>query len=154
MNKYYKLLFWIVFYLFVSFGIGQLTQGSIQGWYQALEKPSFNPPNYIFPIVWTLLYIMTATAGWNLWQVDASKNLKVIFVLYTLMNWMWTPIFFGFHQLTMGFYWIVALTFVNLVFIFMAWTSVRLSSVLVIPLFLWTSFASVLSYYIWAMNSV
>jgi tryptophan-rich sensory protein len=153
MNSYIKLAFWIIGYLAVSFTIGQMTQGGMQDWYQNLEKPSFNPPNYIFPIVWTILYIMTATAGWNLWRVNADKSLKIIFVVYTLMNWAWTPIFFGAHQIMLGFIWIIALSLVNLAFIIKAWQPARLSAILVIPLLAWTSFASLLSYQIWALNS-
>jgi len=152
MHKYIKLGIWIIAFLVISFGIGQLTQGGMQDWYQNLEKPSFNPPNYIFPIVWSILYVMIAIAGWNLWQVGASKSLKVIFGAYMLMNWAWTPIFFGAHQVTLGLIWIVALSVLNLVFIIKAWAAVRLSAILMAPLLAWTSFASILSYFIWALN--
>lgn len=152
MNKYGQLALWIIGFLVISFGIGQMTQGGMQGWYQALEKPSFNPPNYIFPIMWSILYVMIAIAGWNLWRLGASTSLKIIFAVYMVMNWLWTPIFFGLHNITFGLIWIVALTFVNLVFIIKSWKAVRLSSVLMMPLFIWTSFASVLSYFIWALN--
>lgn len=152
MHPYLKLFLWIIIYLAVSFGIGQVTQGGMQGWYQALEKPSFNPPNYIFPIVWSILYVMIATAGWHLWQVGADESLKIIFIFYSLMNWAWTPIFFGLHQITVGLVWIIALSFLNLVFVLRAWKPVRLSSVLMMPLFVWTSFAIILNYFIWALN--
>ncbi len=152
MNKYVQLVVWIIAFLVISFGIGQVTQGGMQGWYQALEKPSFNPPNYIFPIVWSILYVMIAIAGWNLWRVPASKSLKMIFALYMMMNWAWTPIFFGLHYITLGLIWIIALSLVNLVFIVKSLKVVRLSSVLMMPLMAWTSFASVLSYFIWALN--
>lgn len=152
MNKYIKLGLWIVAFLVISFGIGQLTQGGIQDWYQNLNKPYFNPPNYIFPIVWSILYVMIAIAGWNLWRVGADKSLKVIFGAYMLMNWAWTPIFFGLHQITLGLIWIVALSALNLLFIIKAWGTVRLSAILMMPLLAWTSFASVLSYFIWALN--
>jgi tryptophan-rich sensory protein len=152
MTQYLKLAIWIIVFLAISFGIGQVTQGGMQDWYQNLEKPSFNPPNYIFPIVWSILYVMIAVAGWNMWRVGASKPLKIIFSVYMLMNWLWTPIFFGLHQITMGLVWIVALSLVNLIFIIKAWRSVRLSALLMIPLLAWTSFASLLSYFIWALN--
>lgn len=153
MPKSLKLAVWIIAFLVISFGLGQLTQGSIDTWYQNLQKPSFNPPNWIFPIVWTILYIMTATAGWNLWQVSASKKIKVIFIIYILMNWTWTPIFFGLHQIGLAFFWITALSVLNLLFIIIAWKPARLSAILVIPLLAWTSFATVLNYSIWALNS-
>ena len=153
MRKYLTLSIWIIVYLVVSFGIGQMTQGSIQGWYQTLEKPSFNPPNYIFPIVWTILYVMVASAGWNLWRVGAGIKLKALFIVYTLMNWAWTPIFFGLHEIGLALIWIILLSLLNLAFIIMAWKEVRLSAFLVIPLLAWTSFASFLNYTIWALNS-
>lgn len=152
MNKYLKLSLWIIAFLAISFGIGQVTQGGMQDWYQALEKPAFNPPNWVFPIVWSILYVMIAIAGWNLWQSGAATSLKITFMIYMLMNWVWTPIFFGLHMIAGGLIWIIALTMVNLTFILMAWRPVRLSALLMIPLLVWTSFASVLSYYIWALN--
>ena len=102
-KPYFKLGFWIIGYLGIAFAIGQVTQGGMQGWYQNLEKPSFNPPNSVFPIVWSILYVMTATAGWNLWRVGADQDLKTIFIVYTLMNWLWTPIFFGVQLIFFGF---------------------------------------------------
>lgn len=153
MRKYLTLSLWIVGYLAVSFGIGQVTQGGMQGWYQALEKPAFNPPNLAFPIVWTILYVMTATAGWNLWRVSADTKLKAIFIGYTLMNWAWTPIFFGLHAIGLALIWIIALTLLNLAFIILAWKPAKLSALLVLPLLGWTAFASVLNYAIWTMNS-
>lgn len=152
MNTHIKLFLWIILYLGVGFGIGQITQGEIDTWYQTLNKPSFNPPNWIFPIMWSILYVMLATAGWKLWAVGAPSKLKIIFVVYTLMNWAWTPIFFGAHELAIGFYWILAINIVNLGFIIMAWRPVRLSALLTIPLVCWTCFAMILSYNIWQLN--
>ncbi len=156
MHQYLKLGIWILAFLAISFGIGQVTQGGIQGgmqgWYQNLQKPSFNPPNYIFPIVWSILYVMIAIAGWNLWRFGAAKPLKIIFAFYMIMIWLWTPIFFGVHLITGGLIWIIALSLVNLVFIIKAWNPARLSAILMLPLLLWTSFASVLNYFIWALN--
>lgn len=153
MHTYLKLALWIIGYLAVSFGIGQMTQGGMEGWYQALEKPNFNPPNIAFPVVWTILYIMTATAGWNLWRVQAQIKLKAVFIVYTLMNWAWTPIFFGMHAIGLAFIWIIALNLLNLAFIIMAWKPAKLSALLVLPLLGWTAFASVLNYAIWTLNS-
>ena len=152
MHPYLKLALWIGLYLSVAFGIGQSTQASIDSWYQTLEKPSFNPPNWIFPIMWSFLYILIATAGWKLWQVGASIKLKIIYIIYTLLNWAWTPIFFGAQLIFPAFIWIVAINAVTILFISQAYKEVRLSALLMVPPLLWTLFAALLNYYIWRMN--
>jgi tryptophan-rich sensory protein len=153
MHRYFKLTLWIIIYLAISFGIGQITQGSMDSWYRTLEKPAFNPPNFLFPIVWGFLYILIAAAGWRLWDVGASKTLKGSFILYTLMNWAWTPIFFGAHQLLLGFIWIILINAVTIFIIMRAWKPVRLTSLLMILPLCWTLFAMILNYAIWALNS-
>lgn len=152
MSKYLKLILWIFIYLAVSFGLGYLTQDNVQGWYQILNKPSFNPPNWIFPVMWTFLYVLIAAAGWNLWQRHSDPKLKVLFILYTLLNWTWTPIFFGLEQIFIGFIWITLINVITVSFITAAWSKASLSAYLMIPPLLWTLFAAVLNYYIWALN--
>lgn len=153
MHSYLKLFAWIIIYLAVGFGIGQITQGSIDGWYQDIQKPSFNPPNWIFPLMWSLLYVTIAVAGWNLWERNGTKTLKILFALYTVLNWAWTPIFFGAHEIGLAFFCIIAINAVNFLFINRAWKSQPISAFLMIPVLLWTLFAMVLNYNIWMLNS-
>lgn len=156
MNKYVSLFLWIALYLGVGFAIGSSTEGSIQGWYKTLEKPEFNPPNWIFPIMWSILYAMIATAGWNLWRKNAaSSGLKTIFIIYTICNFAWTPIFFGMEQIYAAFICIMAVNFFNALFIYKAWSNSRsfqFSMYMMIPPLLWTLFAAVLNYAIWVLN--
>lgn len=153
MHSYLKLFAWIIIYLAVGFGIGQITQGSIDSWYKDIQKPSFNPPNWIFPLMWSLLYVTIAAAGWNLWERNGTKTLKILFALYTVLNWAWTPIFFGAQQIGLALFWIIAINVVNFVFIKRAWKAQHISAYLMIPVFLWTLFAMVLNYNIWMLNS-
>jgi tryptophan-rich sensory protein len=152
MKPILKLLLWVAVFLGVSYTLGQITQGGMQDWYQNLQKPSFNPPNIIFPIVWTILYITIAAAGWRLWESKASFSLKLIYGLYVLLNWTWTPIFFGAHEIAAGFIWIAAMNIINLVFIVKSWKVHKLSCLLMVPVFCWTLFAMVLNYQIWVLN--
>lgn len=152
MPNYIKLPLWIIVYLGVGFAIGQVTQGSIDGWYQEINKPSFNPPNWIFPIMWSFLYVLIAITGWNLWREKGSKDLKIIYIFYTILNWLWTPIFFGLHQIEAGLVWIILINIVNFVFLIRAWNKSRICAILMIPVFLWTMFAMVLCYKIWELN--
>ncbi len=153
MNKYVSLLLWIVIYLGVGFVIGQSSQASIDTWYKALEKPFFNPPNRIFPIAWSILYVLIATAGWCVWQVKGSKGLKRSFILYSMLNWTWTPIFFGAQAIHEAFVWIVLINITTVYFIYKAWSETRFAMYLMIPPLLWTLFAGLLNYYIWVLNS-
>lgn len=154
MKKYILLILWIAVYVGVAFGIGQVTQGEITSWYAGLEKPSFNPPNFLFPIVWTILYIMIATAGWKIWQSNKDvTDLKILFIAYTILNWAWTPIFFGAHEILFALVWIIILNITALLLIIKSWNKTRLSAVLMIPPLLWTSFAMVLNYSIYILNT-
>lgn len=149
---YLKLALWIIGYLVVSFTIGQLTQGGIQGWYQDLQKPALNPPNWIFPIMWSVLYVMIATTGWLLWEKGAGTGLKTLFIAYTLMNWLWSPLFFGLHQTAFAFAWIMMINALNLAFIIKAWFGAPTAAKLMISPLLWTSFAAYLNLAIWLLN--
>lgn len=153
MNRYITLFLWITVYLAISFGLGQLSQGSIDSWYQGLEKPPLNPPNWIFPVMWTTLYILIATAGWKIWQSDTPLSLKYLFITYTLLNWSWTPVFFGLEQVAGALILITLLNITALIFIIKSWNVVRLSAVLMIPPLLWTLFASYLNGGIWWLNT-
>ena len=78
------------------------TAPQIAGWYATLRKPSFNPPNWVFGPVWTLLYLLMAIAVWRVMQLGPSpaRNLALaLFVLQLALNFAWTPLFFRFHLL-------------------------------------------------------
>jgi tryptophan-rich sensory protein len=153
MRKIITWLIWVGAYLAVGFAIGQVTQGSITTWYAALNKPNLNPPNYIFPIAWSILYVMIASAGWKIWQSShTSKDLKWLFIGYTILNWAWTPIFFGAHQIFLALIWIVLLNLVAIIFIVKSWTVDKIAASLMIPPLLWTCFALYLNYAIYALN--
>ena len=151
-KNYIILVLWIVAYVGLAFLIGQGTQGSIDGWYATLNKPSFNPPNWVFAPVWTVLYIMIATAGWRLWDQGASVKLKTLFMIYTALNFAWTPVFFGLHLILPAFVLIVAINIVSLWIIRKAWGAVPLSAYLFIAPTLWTLFAAALNLGIFLLN--
>jgi len=154
MKKYISLALWIIVYLAVAFGIGQLSQSAIDSWYAGLEKPALNPPNYIFPIMWTFLYILIASAGWKIWQSQKEvRELKWIFIGYTVLNWAWTPIFFGAQEILLALIWIAVINGLTLTFIILSWNKERLASILMIPPLLWTCFAMYLNYSIYVLNT-
>jgi benzodiazapine receptor len=155
MKKYVSLGLWIVSFEVVSMAIGFATQGGVDGWYQALQKPPLVPPNVIFPIMWTALYALIAAAGWNIWWMPAGADrakLQKLFIIYMAMNWLWSFIFFSAHMMLAGFLWILVMNVLTLVLIMEAWRPARLSAALLIPLLAWTSFAAYLNGGYWYLN--
>ena len=64
-------------------------------WYEALQKPSFNPPNWLFGPAWTVLYVLIAIAGWRVWLRDRAGSLMKLWWLQLVLNFLWSPVFFG-----------------------------------------------------------
>lgn len=154
-QKYGWPVLWVLVFQVVGGLIGSVTAGEIDGWYRGLEKAAYNPPDIVFPIVWPILYVMIALAGWLSWGHRQSERGPVIwwlFVLYTLLNWGWSFVFFAAHEVFLGFMWIIVLNLVALVLILMSWISHRKIAFLMITPFLWTCFAAYLNYSIWILN--
>lgn len=154
-KEHWGLIGTIAFFEIVSMAIGYTTQGGVDGWYQTLIRPPFVPPNIIFPIMWTILYAMIAGAGWCLFMMPlTSKRNRLIelFMLYMILNWSWSFIFFTMNQLFLAFAWIVAVDLIALSLICRAWADARRASYLMIPPLLWTSFATYLAGAYWWLN--
>lgn len=152
LKPYVTLPLWIALYLIVAGIIGNMTRDEIPNWYQGLAKPDLNPPDWVFPIVWTTLYIMIAIAGWRIWQNRNSGNGKILlslFAVQTVMNWIWSYLFFDFHWLGISFGWIIGLVICVAALIY---RSDRINKALLIPYLLWISFASYLNFMIWQLN--
>jgi tryptophan-rich sensory protein len=121
-------------------------------WYEALAKPSFNPPNWLFGPVWTLLYVLIAVAGWRIWQLERSSVVMKLWWLQLLLNFLWSPVFFGLEQIGPALVVILMLLGVILAFIAYAWKLDRLSTWLFVPYAAWVAFASLLNASIWTLN--
>src|SRR3954469_12929119 len=80
---------------------GWATSTTVDGWYQTLVQPSFTPPNWLFPPVWTILYLLMATAAWRIWRLPASPGLRRGLPLVcgpALLNLIWSFLFFAFRS--------------------------------------------------------
>ena len=152
-KKYAPLLLWIGAFELISFTIGSLTQGSVDGWYIQLARPPLVPPNIVFPIMWTILYALIAATGWHLWRArEAQPHLLRLFFAYMALNWSWSFVFFGAHLLLPGLVWILALNLIAVILIFQAWDRLRNAALLMIPPTLWTFFAAYLNAGYWWLN--
>lgn len=154
MKKYLPPLLWIICFQLISLAIGRITSDNM-GWYRGLEKSIVTPPDIAFPIVWPLLYIMIALAGWRVWS--QRKNIgtapMTVFAVYSLLNWGWSFVFFAGQYIAAGFFWIAALDLVALGFIALCWKrSEKPAALLMVLPALWTLFAAYLNYTIWILN--
>lgn len=93
-------------------------------WYAGLEKPPFNPPNWIFGPVWTILYVMIAIAGWRAWRLDRGDVLMVVWWVQLMLNYIWSPIFFAAQNPPLALVVIVTMLGAILTFIVLGWRRV------------------------------
>ncbi|MBK8037433.1 MAG: tryptophan-rich sensory protein [Verrucomicrobiaceae bacterium] len=122
-------------------------------WYQTLEKPSWNPPSWIFGPVWTLLYLGMAVAAWLVWKRGEQGHALRLYVVQLALNAAWTPVFFGAHQLGAAFIVIVCMWIAILLTLRAFWTVSRPAGLLFVPYLAWVSFASMLNFTLWRLNS-
>ncbi len=150
----------LVFCLVLCLGVGALgalaTAPKIPVWYAALNKPSFTPPNYIFPIVWNILYVLMALSLWRLWQSqrdERQRHAMALFLLQLAVNLAWSWIFFGAESLRGGLATILVLDALVLWTIVAAWRVDRFAAALLLPYLLWIGYASVLTFEIVRLNT-
>ncbi|MDA1061105.1 MAG: tryptophan-rich sensory protein [bacterium] len=130
------------------------TAPSISGWYSTLNKPSFNPPSWIFGPVWILLYLLMGVALYLI-LVDRKKDRSValwLFGIQLVLNSVWSIIFFGLHN---PFYALIELVILWIAIVLTVWKfwkiNVKAGSLL-LPYIVWVTFAMLLNYSIWQLN--
>ena len=156
MNASVKLIISILACLAVGGISGYATASEIPGWYATLQKPSFNPPNWLFGPVWTLLYIMMGIAFSLVWKSDASdlkQKAMLFFALQLTLNFFWSILFFSFHQTGWAMVEIALLWVFILLCIVSFYPISAIAAYLLVPYLCWVSFASLLNFYIWKLNS-
>jgi benzodiazapine receptor len=154
-KNYISLILWILALIFIGFSIGYLTKPEISTWYSALNRSSLAPPNYVFPIAWTVLYVLIGASGWLIWSTSSSPKLKLLKTLYVtqlILNWSWTPLFFRYHVSGLSLVVLGAMDILVAMIILSAYRRIRAVSLLMLPYFLWILFASYLNFYIWQYN--
>lgn len=153
--KYSAVLIWIIFFQLVGFLIGLQTSAAIKIWYSGLNQSSLTPPNLVFPIVWTILYIVIAIVGYSIWNnrhKPGGTNLLLLFGFQVLLNWSWSPLFFNLHLITASLACIIILTLINSAIVYKMIRPYPGLALLFIPYLLWLCFATYLNFYIWLNN--
>ena len=149
-----KLIIAILIPLCVGFTSGFFTAGNVSGWYQTIQKPSWNPPSWIFGPVWTTLYALMAVAVWRIGvpRSAAQKRAVVLFVVQLLLNGIWSPAFFGLESPLLGLIIIVPMWIAIAMTLVAFWRLDRTAGLLMAPYLLWVSYATMLNGAIYALN--
>ena len=132
------------------------TVSSVNSWFTTLNKPSFNPPGWLFGPVWITLYTVMGISLYLIYQKGfEKKEVKFaiyLFIFHLVINALWSLIFFGLKNPGLAFFEIIILWILIVVLIILFWRINRTASILLIPYLLWVSFATVLNYSIWQLN--
>ena len=152
-NQWLVLVGLILLCLAMGSAGGFVSASAINEWYSTLAKPSWNPPNWLFGPVWTLLYIMMAVAAWLVWRTKHRiAPAMILFFVQLALNFAWTLIFFGARS--------PGLALVEVVFLWLAVLFTMLAFFgrqttagwLFVPYLAWVSFAAILNAAIWWLN--
>lgn len=121
-------------------------------WYETLAKPFWTPPNWLFPPVWTILYIMIAVAGWRVWKVEGLGLAVGIWAASLALNSAWSWLMFGQKQIGLAGIDVAMLWLSIVAFIAIALPLDRTAALLFVPYLVWVSYAAALNFAIWRMN--
>jgi tryptophan-rich sensory protein len=160
LKKLKKSIYYISIAVFLCLLVGFLssfaTQSSVNSWYLTLNKPSFNPPNWVFAPVWTVLYILMGIAAGLVWAKGYYhlwvKTALYHFVFQLLLNALWSVVFFGLKN---PFIALLIITGLNVLLLF-TFKSFKVADTkaayLLLPYMVWVGFATVLNFAIWYLN--
>ena len=152
-NKFLSFFLFILITYSSSIIGGVVTMSFKEPWYSLINKPSFNPPSWIFAPVWTILYLMMTIAIWCFWHSKKrDMNTIYIYFIHIVFNATWSIVFFGFHQI---FYALVVLLILICLIIILIIKFKRvniLSFYLMIPYLLWCCYALILNFKLLIIN--
>ena len=151
-NKYLSLVL-ILLITFIASALGGFTTAAFkEPWYSELVLPSFNPPSWVFAPVWTSLYILMSIAIWRIWIKFYDRKILSVYFFHLLFNATWSIIFFGFHQIELALINLIVILIFIIALMKIYFNKERLSFFIMIPYFLWTSYALVLNTAIAVLN--
>ncbi|QDS99792.1 TspO/MBR family protein [Adhaeretor mobilis] len=146
---------WLSLGVFLVISGAAITIGQFyppDAWFDSLAKPFFNPPSWVFPVVWTPLYMLIAISGWLLWR-HAPKSLAMGFWgAQMILNVLWTIVFFGYHRPGWALIEIVLLWSAIGATILSARSASRTAAILFLPYWVWVGFATLLNAAFWWLN--
>jgi benzodiazapine receptor len=152
----FKLILCLIICQLAGFVGSLFTSPSITTWYGYLNKPSFNPPNWVFSPVWISLFVVMGISLFLVWQRTLRHPYVRVallwFAIQLILNMLWSIVFFGLKSPFFAFVEIIFLWAAILITIIKFFRISRLAGVLLIPYILWVSFAAFLNFSIWNLN--
>lgn len=157
MSNTLKLIIALAIPLIIGLSGGAFTAAEIPNWYAKLNKPSWQPPNWLFGPVWTTLYVLMGIALYLVWKSDVAQSIKqtafILFAVQLTLNFFWSIVFFNQHQVGWAMAEIIVL-WVFILFTIFSFSKINNTAAwLLVPYISWVSFASLLNYTIWKLNS-
>ena len=152
MKKWASLVGWIALSLGAGIFGSQFQPGT---WYEALNRPPWTPPNWLFGPVWTTLYVLMGVAAWRIWVRRSEEGTGWalgLFVAQLVLNALWSWIFFGLHLTGFAAIEIVILLVAIILTTITFWKTDRPAGLLLVPYIVWVSYASALNISIWMRN--
>lgn len=157
MSKYLKIVYCVAICLAVGYLSSNVTQSSITTWYPLIKKPIFNPPNWVFAPVWTMLFIMMGIAAGMVWnKLESNKELvkkgMLFFTIQLLLNALWSYLFFGLNNILLALIEIILLWLVIYETYYIFKQIDKRAGYLLIPYLAWVGFATILTGSIYWLN--
>jgi len=156
MNKWIKLLIFILICQLAGLVGSNFTTSQINGWYATLQKPSFTPPNWLFGFVWTILFILMGISLYWIWGKRLERNFRkaiLFFGIQLVLNILWNFFFFGLQNPSYGLIEIILLWIAIAITIFEFYKLSKKAGLILLPYIVWVSIATVLNYYILVLNA-
>lgn len=146
----------MVFVYLIAAAGGSVTETGPESWYQSLIKPALTPPNIVFPVVWNILFFMMGLSAWLVWRAagglfEAGRALA-LFGIQLGLNLSWSVVFFGLRSPGGAAVEILFLLAAIAATIATFWPISRLAAWLLVPYFLWVTFAAYLTVSVWVLN--
>ena len=153
-NQWKKLIACIAIPLLVGGAAALFTKDSMQG-FEELNQPALSPPGWLFPIVWTLLYILMGLASYLVITLEETYRTQIAMTIYgiqLIFNFFWPIIFFNLEMYLTAFIWLVILWILVAILTFVCYRISKPAGYLLIPYLLWVTFAGYLNYSIYLLN--
>ncbi len=121
-------------------------------WYEGLRKPSWTPPKWAFPVVWTVLYVMIGYAGWLVWTLSGWSLAMALWSLQIVANALWSYFFFGLRRMDLALVDVALLWLSIALFILVTASVAPLAAILFVPYLAWVTAAAMLNHSVRRLN--